>query len=608
MRNTSIEITEVTREKRPTLRAQTAFAQLPSSGTLICMNLRPSAVLGLSLLIFFSTVSSLIGAELPCKSPSLGNFVAFTIEQRSGSGTPALLVRLTFRVAGRSHIDLVFPSTWQGLTGLNESIHDLRALSASTPLTPGRGQSAQQVTFGKGTSVSLEYVYEPGSTFSGLNAFLSPVLDTNYFVLPGRTFLVYPDLDEHEQIPVLVEWKGFSPEYTLADNLEVGGRCHRANELLKVSNGIFIGGDFRLTRVPLNSGSVYLAARGEWTFEDHDFAARIAKIVSTERTFWTDSVATQYLIVLTSMEGPPGKYSGTAVEDALLLRISPGTKIDFDIDFLLAHEIFHAWNPAQLGEISKDPVHWFAEGFTDYYARKFLLRAGLIGIDQYLETLNTSYSEYVTSPVRDHSKDEIQSEYFSDYSAQKLPYLQGSLLALRWNALIREHSGGKVGLDDAMRLLRQRARRSEQTLTDESLGEFFGEFTGTNLTSEIHDYIAAGHIIPLPGDAFGNCVHTVQRPVFKFEAGFDIDALYRTGLIKGVKPASEAYGAGLRDGQIVLRNSAINPNDPNQAVEIDVATQEGRKAVRYLPRTVGAVVDQYQSNTPTGTDGCKLFD
>jgi predicted metalloprotease with PDZ domain len=310
--------------------------------------------------------------------------------------------------------------------------------------------------------------------------------------------------------------------------------------------------------------------------------------------------------VLTSIDGPSGDYSGTAVEDALLVRMSPSISIGFDTDFLLAHEIFHTWNPAQLGEVAKDPVYWFAEGFTDYYARKFLLRAGLIGFDQYLDALNAAYSEYLTSPAHGYSKDLVESKYFTDASIQRLPYLQGSFLALIWDAVIRKHSDGKASLDDAMRLLRQRARQSEQILTDEALGKFFGEFIGTNATSDIHDYIGSGHTIPLPRESIGGCVYVVQKPAFTFEIGFDIDALYSAGIIKNVKPASAAYEAGLRDGQIVLRNSTINPNDPNQAVEIDVATMGGKKTVHYLPRTVAALMDQFQAVTPEGTDDCKL--
>jgi len=259
---------------------QAAFAQNRSSGTLFGMNLRRSAIIGLNLLIFFSTATALTGAELPCGTPAAGNFVSFTIEQRFVSRTPALIVHLSFRVAGRSHVDLVFPSAWQGLTGLNASIRDLRALSSSTSLTPSEHPPGQQVVFPRGAIVSLEYVYEPSSASSGLKAFPAPVIDNNYFVLPGRTFLVYPDLDEHGQIPVTVEWKGFPTEYAIADNIEVGGLCHHTNELLKVSNGIFIGGDFRLTRVPLDGGSVYLASHGEWKFSDDIFAARIENMAN----------------------------------------------------------------------------------------------------------------------------------------------------------------------------------------------------------------------------------------------------------------------------------------------------------------------------------------
>jgi predicted metalloprotease with PDZ domain len=127
--------------------------------------------------------------------------------------------------------------------------------------------------------------------------------------------------------------------------------------------------------------------------------------------------------------------------------MSPGTQFSFDVQFLFAHEAFHTWNPVQLGAVTpKGPIYWFSEGFTDYYARLLLLRASLMNKQQYADEINRVYSEYMSSPARNYPEQLVQAKYFNDSNAQRLPYLQGTLLALKWNLNIDEHSHGSQTL------------------------------------------------------------------------------------------------------------------------------------------------------------------
>jgi len=286
--------------------------------------------------------------------------------------------------------------------------------------------------------------------------------------------------------------------------------------------------------------------------------------------------------------------------------MSPGTQFNFDVQFLFAHEAFHTWNPAQLGElVPKDPVYWFTEGFTDYYARLLLLRASFIGSEQYAEDINRIYSEYMSSPARNYDEQRVQTHYLSDPATQRLPYLQGDLLALKWNAVIGERSHGTQSLDDAMRLLMQKAKESEQTLSDQDLAAVFANFVGPEVFADVRDYVHAGKTFPLPAQALGPCFKVEKQLLYTFKAGFDVDAMYQGGVIRGVEPESEAFRAGLRDGQSVLQTSGINPNDANQAIEINVLDSGQPKRIRYFPRGSAAQVDQYRFTSETGPH-CEL--
>ncbi|MCJ7617326.1 MAG: hypothetical protein MUO43_12405 [Desulfobacterales bacterium] len=67
-----------------------------------------------------------------------------------------------------------------------------------------------------------------------------------------------------------------------------------------------------------------------------------------------------------------------------------------DLKYLFAHELFHTWNTGKLG-VRQNPeqlIYWFSEGFTGYYARLLLLRAGLITIEEYVSDYNDKLIRY----------------------------------------------------------------------------------------------------------------------------------------------------------------------------------------------------------------------
>ena len=57
---------------------------------------------------------------------------------------------------------------------------------------------------------------------------------------------------------------------------------------------------------------------------------------------------------------------------------------------------------------------WFAEGFTNYYARAFLHRSGLMSDAQYVEDVNKMLSRLTLSPLRDIPATRIEEDFFKD--------------------------------------------------------------------------------------------------------------------------------------------------------------------------------------------------
>lgn len=203
------------------------------------------------------------------------------------------------------------------------------------------------------------------------------------------------------------------------------------------------------------------------------------------------------MITLLPSDDTPGNYGGTALEDSFALFMSRTATLDFNTKFLMAHEMFHSWNAGKLGEIRLEMPYWFTEGFTDYYARLLLLRARLISEQEYARDVDGSYHEYLGSPVLHVTGKRAREQFFEDPNLQRLAYLRGDFLALRWDQMIRQRSGGKESLDTAMRDLLQQAKQKEVVLTSDFLASYFGSYVGPDGTQDVQKYIDDGETIRL---------------------------------------------------------------------------------------------------------------
>ena len=142
---------------------------------------------------------------------------------------------------------------------------------------------------------------------------------------------------------------------------------------------------------------------------------------------------------------------------------------------LASHEYFHAWNvkrlrPAELGPFDyENEVYtrslWFVEGVTDYYADLFLVRAGVVSREEYLDALSAQVRSLQTTPGRLEQSVEAASYdawikyYRADENTPNTAisyYVKGAVIGFLLDANIRRLTDGAKSLDDVMRLMRSR--------------------------------------------------------------------------------------------------------------------------------------------------------
>jgi predicted metalloprotease with PDZ domain len=147
----------------------------------------------------------------------------------------------------------------------------------------------------------------------------------------------------------------------------------------------------------------------------------------------------------------------------------------------ISHEYFHNWNMERIRSSGIEPFDftrenvtcclWEGEGFTQYYGPLLLMRAG-IGAQRGAGALLNSAIQVINAPGRAVRSPVEMSEYapFADGAGAFIDsidanrtflsyYTYGAGIALALDLSLRDMSGGRISLDDYMKLLWQQHGR-----------------------------------------------------------------------------------------------------------------------------------------------------
>ncbi|HXO86166.1 MAG TPA: PDZ domain-containing protein, partial [Gemmatimonadales bacterium] len=168
-----------------------------------------------------------------------------------------------------------------------------------------------------------------------------------------------------------------------------------------------------------------------------------------------------------------------------------------------AHEFFHTWNlmaitPVEYRDIdyrTQPPVSslWFSEGLTIFYSDLLLRRAGVPLADSTpMAHLERLLSRYLSNPAYGRFSAEAISRVaynaepgaLGDYSAGT--HLQGEVLGVMLDAIVRDATSGRRSMDDVMRLLFSRA---DQRVDGFAIERAVEETCGCEVTPFFNAYV-----------------------------------------------------------------------------------------------------------------------
>jgi predicted metalloprotease with PDZ domain len=541
-------------------------------------------------------ISLAFAGALSAQSPDAVHYSVAPVME--GGALTGLAVELRFAGDADGETLVQLPDEWAGADSLWRHLGDVRVDGAGS--TRPEGPNGHRIAHAPGAPLTVRYrvssAYdgEPGFGFQKARPLILP----GWFFFHGEGVFAVPE--GRDDSPATFAWRDVPAGWTIASDLDYLAR-ERAGTVTDISESASIGApDLVVIERQVGGAPLRLATRGSWSFQPAELADAVAAIVDAENRFWGEP-GRPFLVPLAPLGGSSSGYSfgGTGRTDAFSIVATPGFGLALASHFL-AHEYMHTWNARELGghrSSDEGMGYWFTEGWTDFYAARILLRAGLWTPADYAAELNTVLMRYAASPARTAPNAELAERFWSDQAFEKMPYDRGHLLALRLNGRIRRETAGRADMDDVMQAQRAMARAQAGQPGRMDAATLFPAIARDRFAVDVSDEIARhvdrGEPILLPADLFGACasIQTLSQP--DFHRGFDLAATEAAGgVIAGTDAASPAYAAGLRDGMRIIRREAGTPGDPTIEYAYRVDDGGTERVIRYLPAGRGTVTFQ----------------
>jgi predicted metalloprotease with PDZ domain len=527
--------------------------------------------------------------------------LTYTVEPFTQEDKSRLRVGLTFRGDSSGKTRLLLPLAWSHGVGLYRFIRNIQSLSEDTKIEDTKEPHVKIVHHRPNQRISLTYevVSQPHGTKLTQETYHYPVLRPSYFYVMGQALWVYPDMPESTPLQLSLHWKNIPDGWALINSYGFSQPKQRVKTTLEsFRKGTFLAGDYRIKRININQESVYAVTRGSFGFSDEEFHDTVKQLLQFTRDLWNSHDFPHYYVALLPTDDPPGRSGGEGRTNSFTLYVPKDSKLSEHLR-TLAHELFHAWNPQRLGDfemiggVEDERLYWFSEGFTDYYASLLLLRAGLNLLEDYVAGYNSLIKAYYTSPVRLLRVAEMVQKRQTSYEVERLFYQRGALLAHYWDIAIRSRTNNKSSLDEVMRSLLKSAKAGGFSLSHKRIADALRPYLGEKGASDIEKYIDRGELVPAD-NFFGPCAIGEVINYHPWDMGFEADKSFKTRVISGVVPDSNAYRAGLRDGQKWVSGGFVH-GDPNRLTKLTVIEGDTQKVVQFYPAATEAIrLPQYK--------------
>lgn len=522
--------------------------------------------------------------------------VTITVEPRPDEIPPRLAVTVRTPAAGRRATPLTLPQGWAGATGFPQGVQNLRVISpgarlldaapVTCPADGGDGSIAQRIAHPPTGELAYRYdLIEYGDPLlTDDRRFYQPLVRPDYAFFFGYAAWLLPRWNTDQRVRVQWRYMHLPAGWTVATSFDAAPAQPAARsfawapQLVEVGNlwhSVHAFGDFRLQRVDLAGRPLWIAVRGRHQFDDAAFVERTAALVRAQRAFFGDDDFRHYLITLLPNGLQQGSTGGTQIFNAFSMHVPANFTVPGpSFEHLIAHENLHTWVPARFGTMDSSPTvndealrYWFSEGFTNFLTHRLLVKTRQWSLDDYARTLNTMVQRFETSAARGRDNQAVLALFFKDHAIGELPYQRGELLALHWDAQLRERGSSMATILRGLLLPRPAASdQGRQPLATERLFSALEPLLGSQPRADVAALVDAAGPVPYRDALLGPCFSMQPAEFRKFELGFDVAASIKARRLAGLVPGSAAAAAGLREGDVLKGWSIHHGNTERDAL------------------------------------------
>lgn len=401
--------------------------------------------------------------------------------------------------------------------------------------------------------VSLEYVISYDPKILEDYAF-APKVNANYFHIAGCQWLLHIGDNEKKQ-RFIVKVVDSPKDWHLYSSIDKTPQKFETVATYFDLVPTAIGGGKEMKTFRIREQPVSIFVQGNFDIPKAEIYDSVEKIVRLQRDWFADFEQPFYHVTINERDGI---IAGTAIENLFVCFIKPKVKPD-ELNIAIAHEMFHNWLPTKmrikLAKGDKQVRHeWFFEGFTEYFAKKILVDAGLLSREKFAESINKDIYNLTDNPNKSVTYADLLAkinakEFTSEH--KKLSYYRGVLIALKWENVLR-NSKHEKSLSDFIRRLYKFVSERKREITEAEFFKLASDY-GIDARGDFNEYILQGKLIKVASNALGGDFTLTEKETPSFEPGFSLKETYKTQKISGVIKNGVAYRAGLRNGMDFVR-------------------------------------------------------
>ena len=217
-----------------------------------------------------------------------------------------------------------------------------------------------------------------------------------------------------------------------------------------------------------------------------------------------------------------------------------------DIESTIVHELVH--NFLMIDDEKSSYSSFFAEGAADYFSVMIPYQLGVNDKETTIDKINKLLRFYYSNPMKEESINYSLNMSWTHSYANRINYGKGLIFMMSLESLLKEHNAKKTLIDVMSEMTKS------QQMQEVSLLDFLNMMDSyTDGYSSRCFKTLSGKAKAIPPHKFIEGYQLVQDSVRVEENGFDDTVAFSNPkVVTGIKINSNAYKAGLRNGDIIL--------------------------------------------------------